>query len=77
MFLEYPIFPFNKLGPISTNFYLRGIMYLLFVIPTMIQAPTMTGGMCLLCAAATYLRAAVNGEEYKPPAKKGAGGRRK
>jgi len=30
----------------------------------MFQAPTQTGGFCLICCALTYLRAAINGEKW-------------
>ncbi|TPX37284.1 hypothetical protein SeMB42_g06961 [Synchytrium endobioticum] len=52
-----------------SNYYVRAVVYLLCCAPTMVQAPTITGGLCLLCAAATYLRAAINGESYHAPGK--------
>ncbi|KAI9204918.1 uncharacterized protein BJ171DRAFT_459074 [Polychytrium aggregatum] len=60
---EHPIPPFNKLGFVSSNYYLRAVFYAGVVAASMFQAPTMTGGFCLVCAVFTYLRAAINGEK--------------
>ncbi|KAJ3328325.1 hypothetical protein HDU76_010147, partial [Blyttiomyces sp. JEL0837] len=73
MALEYPVPPLNMLGPISTNFYIRSFLYFAMVGPTIFQAATQTGGMCLFCAALTYLRAAINGETWSDPKKKKGG----
>ncbi|KAI8809516.1 hypothetical protein BJ742DRAFT_738097 [Cladochytrium replicatum] len=62
MGLEYPVTPFSKLGFLSENYYFRAFLYLAFIAPTIFQAPTTTGGMCLATTALTYLRAGVNGE---------------
>ncbi|RKO85547.1 hypothetical protein BDK51DRAFT_11724, partial [Blyttiomyces helicus] len=69
MGFEKPIPPFTLLGPLSSNFYFRSFFYFVAIAATMFQACTMTGGLCLFCAAVTYLRAAINGEEWKPPKK--------
>ncbi|KAI8906306.1 hypothetical protein EDD86DRAFT_228520 [Gorgonomyces haynaldii] len=65
--LEYPV-PFLKNVP--KLYYLRALLYLGIAGASMLQAPTHTGGLCLLFGALTYLRAGVNGEPW-PTEKKG------
>ena len=60
----------EKVGLLFKNYYLRGGLYILFVIPTLIQAPTMVGGICLLSAACVYIRAAYGGEYWEAPKKR-------
>jgi hypothetical protein len=62
--LEYP---FINL----TNYYAKALLYILVAGGAMLQAPTHTGGLCLVCAAVTYGRAAYNGENGNPPPPKG------
>ncbi|KAJ3115021.1 hypothetical protein HDU96_001326 [Phlyctochytrium bullatum] len=71
--LERPVTPFDKLGFVSTNFYLRAFLYFAITAATMFQAATMTAGLCLFCGAVTYLRAAINGETWSDPKKKKGG----
>ncbi|KAI8854498.1 hypothetical protein BC829DRAFT_193196 [Chytridium lagenaria] len=56
MCLERPVMPFDRLGFFSTNFYFRAFLYFAITAGTMFQAATMTAGLCLFCAAVTYLR---------------------
>lgn len=63
--LEYPLVIVPLL---STNFYVRGIFYLLVAAQGMILAPTHTGSLCLICAGITYIIAASNGENGIPKA---------
>jgi hypothetical protein len=44
------------------NYYIRGILLLVFSGLAMLQAPTHTGGLCMFCAACTYIKAGLNGE---------------
>ncbi|KAL2915524.1 hypothetical protein HK105_204926 [Polyrhizophydium stewartii] len=67
---ETPFPGFNRLGFVSTNLYLRALLYLAFIVPGLPQAPTHTGVLCLFCAAVTYLWAAIRGEP-EPPKPKG------
>ncbi|KAI8815770.1 uncharacterized protein EV422DRAFT_548332 [Fimicolochytrium jonesii] len=63
---DYPLHPFTLLGPLSTNMYIRFAGHLLAIAPTVFQAPTTTGGLCMLFAALCCLRAAINGEDLTP-----------
>ncbi|KAJ3043749.1 hypothetical protein HDV00_004155 [Rhizophlyctis rosea] len=81
---EYPIPPLNKLGPLSKSLWFRTVFHLAACAETTFFAPATTGGLCLLCAALTYLKAAFNGEQFagsggarprdRPRATAGAGG---
>ena len=74
LLMEYPILTIPFL---STNYYARGAMLLVFAAAGMLQAPTHTGALCMLCAGLTYIRAAVNGENGEAKDEKGGkGGRR-
>ncbi|KAI8920060.1 hypothetical protein PhCBS80983_g05462 [Powellomyces hirtus] len=72
---NWPIVPFTMLGPVSSNMWIRAVGHAAAIFPTILQAPTITGGLCLIFATLTFLRAAVNGEKWEPPKKKGKGGR--
>eukprot|EP00842_Homolaphlyctis_polyrhiza_P004735 jgi/Hompol1/5262/HPOL_001884-RA len=72
--LEYPLPGIDKLGFLSKNYYVRALLYLAFVAPGILQAPTHTGVFCLFCAAVTYLWAAICGEPLPPAPKRGGGG---
>ncbi|KAJ3021898.1 hypothetical protein HKX48_007479 [Thoreauomyces humboldtii] len=74
---DYPLFPFNLLGPLSSNLWLRTLGHAAALVPTILVAPTITGGLCLIFATLTFLRAAINGEKWEAPKKRGAGGPRK
>ncbi|KAJ1568202.1 hypothetical protein HK405_003291 [Cladochytrium tenue] len=67
---EYPIPPFQYV----TNFWLRAIVYLLFIGAMVWEAPTQTAGLCFLCGVLCYFRAAINGEKWTDPKKKPARG---
>jgi hypothetical protein len=71
MALEYPLVPSLKnLGFVFNSVYLRTFLHFLALAPTVFQAPTFTGGMCLFCCALTYLRAGINGESLQSKARK-------
>jgi uncharacterized metal-binding protein len=58
--LEFP--PLKLLGFMYHNLFLRSIYHTIALVPAFMQAPTYTGGLCLICCVLTYLRAAVNKE---------------
>ena len=60
MILE--LIPTDKLGFLSKNYYLRSFLCFATIVPSMLQAPTTTGGLCMFFAGLTYLKAAWNGE---------------
>ncbi|KAJ3153204.1 hypothetical protein HDU89_000833 [Geranomyces variabilis] len=72
---DWPIVPFNMLGPVSSNLWIRAVVHAAAVFPTILVAPTITGGLCLVFATLTFLRAAINGEKWEPPKQRGKGGR--
>lgn len=59
--IEYPRKRFH-IPILSSNCYVKTIMYLVISGIGLINAPTHTGSLCLACAALTYLAAAINGE---------------
>ncbi|KAJ3105263.1 hypothetical protein HDU97_008286 [Phlyctochytrium planicorne] len=63
------------------NYWVRGFLYLAFCGTTQFEAATVTSGLCMICAALTYLRAAINGESMhktreEAKGKKGRGGKK-
>ncbi|KAJ3300384.1 hypothetical protein HK104_001347 [Borealophlyctis nickersoniae] len=76
LLMEYPVTPLDRLGFVSRNLWIRVFLYLAAAAGTTFQAPATTGGFCMVCAALTYARAAINGEIFAPlpkpakPAKK-------
>ncbi|XP_071477481.1 cytochrome b-245 light chain-like [Diadema antillarum] len=54
-----------KLSPLTTNYFVRFILYLLMSIPCIFQFPTLLGGICLFIAAIIYFIAALGGESWK------------
>jgi hypothetical protein len=52
---------------VSVNYYIRGVVLLGCSALAMLQAPTHTGGLCLFCAACTYIKAGLNGESPGSP----------
>ncbi|KAI9329175.1 hypothetical protein BDR26DRAFT_872818, partial [Obelidium mucronatum] len=72
MGIEYPMPYIHNLGIAYTSYYFRIGLYALILGVSMLQCPSQTGGLCLLCAIITYLRAALSGETCAvPKAKKG------
>lgn len=72
MCLNYPWKFMAILGPIFSNYWMRGILHLLIAVPAVISAPTTSAGLCLIACGLTYLVAAYGGESYKPPRSKRA-----
>ena len=68
MLLDYPIL--NRIPGFGTNYWFRGILYIVFAASGMLQAPTHTGSLCLFCSGVTYLYAALNGENGVPKEEK-------
>ncbi|PIK52764.1 putative cytochrome b-245 light chain-like [Apostichopus japonicus] len=57
--------PVMMLGsPITTNYYVRFVLYLVLCIPCAFQLPTVIGGISLLIAALIYFKAALGGESW-------------
>jgi hypothetical protein len=68
--VEHPIGP---LGSLFSNYFLRSAIYFLCLTAMVFEAPMQTAGLCLFCAAFTYLVAALHGESWSDPAKKSKG----
>ncbi|KAJ3023819.1 UNVERIFIED_CONTAM: hypothetical protein HDU68_008444 [Siphonaria sp. JEL0065] len=73
MAIEHPIPYIHNLGIAYTNYYPRIALYALVLVVSMLQCPSQTGGLCLLCAIITYLRAALCGETCAFPKAKKSG----
>lgn len=52
------------LSPVTTNYFVRFIFYLLLSVPCIFQFPTLLGGICLFVAALIYFKAALGGESW-------------
>jgi hypothetical protein len=77
--LEFPLRFFEVFGPLFTNFYIRGILYLAAGAPMFLSVPTTTGGIGIAVTGLVYLLAAIRGESYQHPSEWGRspGGRAK
>ncbi|CAH1778606.1 unnamed protein product [Owenia fusiformis] len=56
----------DKLGPVSSNYFVRFVIHLLLCVPCCFILPTVLGGMCLIITSAIYFVAALKGEQWKP-----------
>ncbi|KAI9099250.1 hypothetical protein DFS34DRAFT_616901 [Phlyctochytrium arcticum] len=64
---DWPLFPFNKLGFLSSNLIVRAAIHALAIGPCILIAPTLTAALCLPFAVLMFIRAAVNGEKWEAP----------
>ncbi|XP_072013681.1 cytochrome b-245 light chain-like [Amphiura filiformis] len=53
-----------RLEPVSTNYFVRFVFYLLISIPCIFQLPTILGGVSIFVAGLIYLKAALGGESW-------------